>query len=84
MTTQSSTSSTNSARPQNNNSKVDGMASTPPCAQPAPPQNIVRSDDDPASQRSEAEPIEVSDSDEDVVEVIEDDEEELGECSSFF
>jgi hypothetical protein len=49
---------------------------------PHPAPNL--SHDNATSQKSKAELIKVSDSDEDVVELIKDDEEELGVYSSLF
>lgn len=54
---------------------------SPPCAQSRTPEDANGSSNDPATQESEPEPIEVSDdSDESSVEVIEDDDAELGKC----
>jgi hypothetical protein len=57
-----------------------GMKTTQHLPHPAP--NL--SNDNATSQKSKAELIKVSDSDEDVVELIKDDEEELGVYSSLF
>ena len=70
--TQSSTSSTRSTRVR--------TPSSPPCAQPHTPEDADSSDDGTGSQSPDQEPIELSDSDDDVIEVVEDDDEELGEC----
>lgn len=78
-TTQSSTTSSSSTDPISN---VNGVvSSSPPCAQPRAPEDSDSGDNDTASKGSDSEPIEVSDGDDDSVEVIEDDDEELGKCS---
>jgi hypothetical protein len=65
--------------PQNNHSAA---SASPPCAQrpqPCVPQDANNSDDND-SHKSNPEPIEVSNGDDDIVEVIEDNDKELGEC----
>jgi hypothetical protein len=81
MATQSSASSASLTRPQNKKKTTKyGRASTPPCSQPCTPENADGHNDDAASQKSDM-PIELSDSDEeDWVEVVEDDDDELGAC----
>ena len=84
MATQSSASPASSTRPQNKKKTTkDSRVSTPPCAQPCTPENADGRDDDAASQKSDA-PIELSSDEDDWVEVIEDDDEELGACDVLF
>ena len=84
-TTQSSTMSDAGSTKSQNKIRKDTISSSPPCAQPrAPKGGADNCSDDPSSQKSNLEWIEVSDgesSNDDVVEVVEEnDEEELGEC----
>ena len=84
-TTQSSAMSDTGSTKSQNKIRKDTVSSSPPCAQPrAPKGGADNCSDDPSSQKSNPETIEVSDgesSNDDVVEVVEEnDEEELGEC----
>jgi hypothetical protein len=96
MTTQSSISSTtSSAKSQNKRNSTnasgneDAMSASPPCAQPRAPKGGANSGsgDTGGTQESNPEPIELSDgesTDDEVVEVVEDDDDELGERKTEF
>jgi hypothetical protein len=79
--TQSSTSSTGSTRFQKTKNDAEDAPSSPPCAQLCTQEDADDSNKGTRSQDPEQEPIEVSDSNDDMVEVVEDDDKELGACS---
>src|ERR1700761_7474641 len=93
MTTQSSISSTGSAKSQtkrssqNTTQKEDTVSASPPCAQPCFPNADANGSNDTSSQESRPETIEVSEgerksksTDNEMVEGVEADDDELGGC----
>jgi hypothetical protein len=68
----------------NSTSRANVVSSSPPCTQPhlrkASPDEANEANDDGSQEEDDPEPINMSDSDDNMVEVIKDDEAELGEC----